>query len=248
MNTETPAPDRARFRDLLGQARDIVFLTGAGMSTESGIPDFRSATGLYASGVSEEVFDIEVFQKRPEVFYRFVREYGPAFRKAKPHAGHLAITRLHEPPLVRVAVITQNIDSLHQQAGNPTVLPVHGNLATSICRECGAITATEALWGEVEAGRVPRHGCGGVFKPDVVFYGEPLPEAIFRAARNRIYAADLLVVCGTSLSVFPAGGLPRGRQPTCRVVVINQGETWLDAEADLVFREPAGEVLGASVA
>jgi NAD-dependent deacetylase len=236
--------DFDRFQQLLKQARDIVFLTGAGMSTESGVPDFRSAKGLYATGVSEEVFDIDVFLKRPEVFYQFARTYGPAFRAARPHAGHRAITALSKRPLTRVSVITQNIDSLHQQAGNPVVLPVHGSLATSVCLECGALTVTEALWAEVEAGRVPRHACGGVFRPDIVFYGEPLPSEIFRAARNRVFAADLLVVCGTSLTVHPAAGLPRERADACKVVVINQGETWLDDAADLVFRQPVGEVLG----
>lgn len=237
----------AKLVGMLGKARDIVFLTGAGMSTESGIPDFRSDKGLYASGVTEEVFDIDVFKARPEVFYGFVRAYWGAFHAAKPHAGHRAITALSRRPFTRVSVITQNIDTLHQDAGNPVVLPVHGSFADSICQECGAVVPTENLWPQVEAGRVPRHGCGGIFKPDIVFYGEMLPQAVFRAARNRMYAADLLVVCGTSLVVNPAAGLPRERRESCRTVVINQGATWLDAEADLVLREPAGLVLGQAV-
>ncbi len=232
--------------DLFRRARDIVFLTGAGMSTESGIPDFRSAQGLYASGVTEEVFDVDVFRSRPEVFYGFVRAYLPAFRAARPHAGHKAITALARRPFANVSVITQNIDTLHQDAGNPVVLPLHGSLADSICQRCGAVTTTESLWPKIEAGRVPEHGCGGVFKPDIVFYGELLPPEILRAAKNRVYAADLLVVCGTSLVVNPAGALPDQRQSTCKVVVINQGETWLDPEADLVLREPAGVVLGSA--
>jgi NAD-dependent deacetylase len=239
--------ERARLVRLLQQSRDIVFLTGAGMSTESGIPDFRSNQGLYASGVTEEVFDIDVFRTRPEVFYGFVRAYGAAFQTAKPHAGHRAITALARRPFTRVTVITQNIDTLHQQAGNPVVLAVHGSLSDSICQGCGAVTPTEALWPQVEMGQVPRHGCGGIFKPDIVFYGEPLPGEVFRAARNRMYAADLLVVCGTSLVVSPAGSLPRERSPSCKTVVINQGATWLDAEADLLLREPAGVVLGQAV-
>lgn len=232
---------------LFRQARDIVFLTGAGMSTESGIPDFRSPKGLYASGVTEEVFDIDVFRVRPEVFYGFVRAYLPAFRAARPHAGHQAITTLAARPFANVSVITQNIDTLHQDARNPVVLPVHGSLADSICQSCGAVTSTESLWPQIEAGKVPEHHCGGVFKPDVVFYGEMLPQPVFRAASNRVYAAELLVVCGTSLVVNPAGSLPRQRQPSCKVVVINQGDTWLDEEADLVLREPAGAVLGLAV-
>jgi NAD-dependent deacetylase len=229
---------------LFRQARDIVFLTGAGMSTESGIPDFRSPQGLYASGVGEEVFDIDVFRSRPEVFYGFVRAYWPAFRAARPHAGHRAITALAARPFANVSVITQNIDTLHQDARNPVVLPVHGSLGDSICQDCGAVTATASLWPQIEAGMVPRHGCGGVFKPDVVFFGENLPQEVFRRAVNRVYAAELLVVCGTSLVVNPAGSLPRQRQASCKVVVINQGDTWLDDEADLVLRGPAGAVLG----
>lgn len=232
---------------LFRQARDIVFLTGAGMSTESGIPDFRSSKGLYAAGVTEAVFDIEVFRSHPEVFYGFVRDYLPAFRAARPHAGHRAITTLAARPFANVSVITQNIDSLHQDARNPVVLPVHGSLAASVCQSCGARTPTAALWPQIESGHVPRHACGGVFKPEVVFYGEVLPAEVFRAASNRVYAADLLVVCGTSLVVNPAGGLPRQRQPSCKTVILNQGETWLDAEADLVLREPAGVVLEAAV-
>lgn len=232
---------------ILCESRDIVFLTGAGMSTESGIPDFRSARGLYASGMNEEVFDIEVFRARPEVFYGFARRYRAAFRDARPHAGHLAITRLAGDPRRNVTVVTQNIDTLHQEAGNPVVLPVHGTLSDSVCQACGAVTDTATLWPRIEAGEVPRHGCGGVFKPEVVFYGERLPEAVFRAARNRIFAADLLVVCGTSLVVHPAAELPRERRETCKVVVLNQGETWLDDAADLVIREPVGQVLGLAV-
>lgn len=241
-------PDELQFlRELLRQAGAIVFLTGAGMSTESGIPDFRSARGLYASGINEEVFDINVFRARPEVFYGFVRQYRHAFHEARPHAGHRAITALAARPSTRVSVITQNIDTLHQDAGNPVVLPVHGTLADSICQDCGAVTDTGALWPEIEAGGVPRHGCGGVFKPAVVFYGELLPQEVFRSARHRVFAADLLVVCGTSLVVNPAGSLPRERSESCKVVVINQSETWLDDEADLVIRDPVGIVLGQAV-
>ena len=234
-------------KTLFRESRDIVFLTGAGMSTESGIPDYRSAKGLYASGVNEEVFDIDVFRSRPEVYYGFARRYRAAFRDARPHAGHLAISKLAREPLRNVTVVTQNIDTLHQEAGNPVVLPVHGSLSDSICQGCGAVTDTAALWPRIEAGEVPRHGCGGVFKPDVVFYGELLPQEVFRAARNRIFAADLLVVCGTSLVVHPAADLPRERRETCKVAVINQGDTWLDETADLVIREPVGQVLGQAI-
>ncbi len=213
------------------------------MSTESGIPDFRSAGGLYASGIDESIFDIRAFERDPAPFYRFARDYGPGIRRALPHAGHRAITALAARPATRVTVVTQNIDSLHQQAGNPGVLAVHGTLATSLCRACGTPVPSDALWPEIEAGRVPHHACGGLFKPDIVFYGEQLPDPVWRAARHRVFAADLLVVCGTSLRVFPAGSLPRERAPGCPVVVINRDETWLDGEAEAVFREPVGTVL-----
>ena len=243
----TPAASPADLRAAFDAATRIVFLTGAGLSTESGIPDFRSATGLYASGVSEEVFDIEVFRKRPEVFYAFACRFLDTVRRARPNAGHAAMAALARQPGKRVTVITQNIDTLHQDAGSPVVHPVHGTLATSRCEQCAKPVATSDLWPEIAAGAVPRHaGCGGVFKPEIVFFGEPLPERVFAAAGRAVREADLLVIAGTSLAVYPAAGLPQMRTRACRLAIVNRTPTPLDDDADWLFRDSIGAVLGAA--
>ncbi len=246
MSTKAGSSDA--LRAAFDRASRIVFLTGAGMSTESGIPDFRSPTGLYAGGVGEEVFELEVFRKRPEVFYTFARRFLDTVRQARPNAGHRAMAMLAGRPDKRVAVITQNIDTLHQDAGSPVVHPVHGTLATSRCARCGTCLPTRDLWPAIEAGTVPRHEpCGGVFKPEIVFFGEPLPEDVFDAAERAVREADLLVIAGTSLAVYPAAWLPQARSRECRLVVINRSPTPLDGEAEFVFRETIGSVLLAAI-
>ena len=237
-----------KFSGYLRRAGVVTFLTGAGMSTESGIPDFRSNQGLYNSGINEEIFDINVFDRMPERFYRFAADFLGTIRAARPHAGHLAITRLRERFGKTVRVCTQNIDSLHQDAGNSDVMPVHGTLMSSHCRRCGGEFPTDLVWAAIQARAVPRHpACGGVIKPDVVFFGEQLPETVFAAAERAMAEADLVVVAGTSLSVYPAAGLPAMRRPDSRLVLINRTPTALDGEADLVFRSPVSEVLTAAV-
>ncbi len=244
MNSATDALTK-----LFGATQRIVFLTGAGMSTESGIPDFRSPTGIYATLTSEDVFDLDAFLAQPERFYALAMRLLGGMRDAKPHAGHLAIAALAREFGKQVTVVTQNIDSLHQDAGSPVVLPVHGTWETSHCLRCNATAATRDLWPSVEAGRVPRHeNCGGVFKPDIVFFGEMLPAAVLAEAGNALRAADLLVVAGTSLQVYPAAALPGLRRSACSLVVINQTPTPLDAQASLHFAGPVGEILGAAVA
>ena len=230
------------------EAQRIVFLTGAGMSTESGIPDFRSASGLYNTGISERVFDIEAFRDTPELFYESARVFLGTIRQAKPHAGHRAMAALERQPGKQVQVVTQNIDMLHQAAGNSKVHQVHGTLEYSRCLKCGHRIKTEQLWPDIEAGMVPLHeACGGVFKPEIVFFGERLPQDVFTAAERAVAEADLLVIAGTSLQVYPAAGLPAARGPDCRLVIINQTPTPLDDEADLRFDQRIGQVLEPAV-
>lgn len=232
----------------LRASRRLAFLTGAGMSTESGIPDFRSANGLYASGISEDVFDLETFHRRPEHFYAFARQFLGEIRRARPNPGHFAIAAFEHEFGKDVAVATQNIDTLHQQAGSGRVYPVHGTIETCHCCRCGASMPSRDLWPTIERGQVPRHElCEGVFKPDIVFFGELLPEGSFGAAENAIREADLLVVAGTSLAVYPAAALPSARRHDSRLVIINRTPTALDARADLLFAESIGDVLGAAV-
>ncbi len=228
----------------MAAARRIVFLTGAGISTESGIPDFRSETGLYANRIGPEIFDLHAFLADPTPFYRFARRFLPILEAAQPNAAHRAIARLARMPGKEVSVITQNIDTLHQAAGTPAVLAIHGNIERSHCLRCGTQVPTRSLRSAILRGECPRHpGCGGIFKPDIVFFGEPLPAEVFAAAEAAVRAADLLVVVGTSLTVQPAAGLPLLRSPQCRTLVINRSETWLDPEADCVIRGSAGKHL-----
>ena len=248
-NRDTDRTTIQQFSHLLGNAGTIAFLTGAGMSTESGIPDFRSPSGLYARRVSEAVFDVQTFERTPEAFYDFAREFFPDLMGASPNAGHLAIVQLQEQFAKRVCVVTQNIDTLHQQAGSDPVYPVHGTMETVTCTRCGDEQYTDTIWGTVAAGRIPWHvKCNGVYKPDIVFFGEMLPAATLMAAEKAMAAADLLVVLGTSLTVYPASMLPSYRRSDCALVIVNQVPTDLDDQATLVFHDSIGNVLSRAMA
>lgn len=229
----------------IAQAAHIVFLTGAGMSTESGIPDFRSAGGLYSRGAGEEIFSIVRFDREPLYFYNFGRQLIRLAYNARPNPGHRAIAALEHEFGKDVTVVTQNIDTLHQQAGSRRICCVHGSIATCTCRACGTTVPGRQIWRRVERGDIPpRHAhCGGVFKPDITFFGEELPLHAFEQAQRRIALADLLVVAGTSLVVYPVASLPRMRGPDCRLAVVNKSETELDVEADVAIRDAAGETL-----
>ncbi len=245
-----PAEKLRALAEYLRNARRTVFLTGAGMSTESGIPDFRSESGLYSSGWSEEVFDIRVFRRSPQIFYEFARQHLKQFHDAAPNPGHRAIAELDNMPGREVVVVTQNIDGLHRAAGSRAVLALHGDQGTMHCLKCGAGLPAERARADIEAGRVPRHDrldCGGLLKPDIVFFGELLPEHVLHRADRAIAEADLLVVAGTSLTVHPAASLPGSRSPQCRLVVLNRSPTHLDPEADLVLRGSIGAILSGAV-
>ena len=244
-----PASDIDKLASHLRLAERIVFLTGAGMSTESGIPDFRSPTGIYATITSETIFDLDTFLDDPAPFFEFARSFFKNMQHAEPNAGHRAITDLQERHGKDVAVCTQNIDMLHQRAGTTTVYTVHGTTETSTCTRCEVRRKTEVLWPLIESGQIPRHDhCGGVFKPDIVFFGEALPEAMFAASHRAIARADLLVVCGTSLGVYPAASLPSARRGDCILDIINRTPTPLDSSAHRVIRGTIGEALADAVA
>ncbi len=236
-------PEAAKIlRGYLRETGGAVFMTGAGISTESGIPDFRSPGGLYSDPANANVFDIDSFLADPSIFYRFWARFLPVLEQARPNPAHRAIARLQDSR--KVTVVTQNIDDLHQQAGSRTVWSVHGTIASSRCLKCGARTRTAELLPFIRRGEVPGHSCGGVFKPEVTFFGEALPELDWTSSQRAIREADLLCLIGTSLTVFPAARLPAFRRPDCRLVIVNRDPTPLDGEADLVIRESAGEVFG----
>ena len=229
-----------RLHKLVEASENIVFFGGAGVSCESGIPDFRSTDGLYHQEYRwppEEILSHDFFERRPEEFFRFYRDK-MLYPQAKPNAAHLALARLERDGRLK-AVVTQNIDGLHQAAGSKNVLELHGSVHRNHCTRCGAFYALDDV---LRSAGVPRCGCGGVIKPDVVLYGEALDAATLTAAARAISRADLLLVGGTSLNVYPAAGLLRYFSGSS-LVVINKTPTPADARADLVIQDAIGHVL-----
>jgi len=223
-------------------AQSIAVITGAGISTASGIPDFRSAGGLYADQRNINVFDLDAFHRDPSIFYNFAREFYPKVRNAKPNAAHLKLAQWSRAG-EDITVITQNVDDYHQRAGSSPIYTVHGSFLTSSCIACGKNTKTEKLFPLIEKGEIPHCACGGIFKPDITFFGEMLPEYDWNAAIEAISKADLLLVIGTSLSVFPAANLPNYCSLNTPTVIINRDPTPLDDKATLVFHEDICEVM-----
>ena len=224
------------------ESRKIVFFGGAGVSTESGIPDFRSTDGLYRQQYAyppETVISQPFFDRHPEIFFDFYRNRMICL-EAEPNAAHLKLAELERAGRLQ-AVVTQNIDGLHQLAGSRRVYELHGSIHRNICRRCGkTYTARQVKdWPDP----VPRCPCGGIIKPDVVLYGEPLDEATLQGAAEAVACAEILIVGGTSLAVYPAAGLVdlyRGN----RLVLINRDPTPQDRRADLLIRGSIGEILG----
>lgn len=229
-------------RRWVSESRRAVFFGGAGVSTESGIPDFRSTDGLYRQQYQyppETILSHSFFERNPEEFYRFYRAKMLAL-EAAPNRAHRALARWEREGHL-AGIVTQNIDGLHQAAGSRTVWELHGSVHRNRCLSCGQLFGLEAV---LESTGIPRCSCGGILKPDVVLYGEPLPEKTVREAVRAIAQADLLVVGGTSLSVYPAAGFLQEYRGT-RLVLINRDPTPLDSRADLLFSERIGEILSA---
>ena len=229
------------------ESRRIVFFGGAGVSTESGIPDFRSVDGLYHQKYDyppEEILSRSFFDARPEEFYRFYREKMLCL-DAQPNPAHRKLAELEAAGKL-TSVVTQNIDGLHQKAGSLNVLELHGSVWRNFCMGCGASCTAEELLTlrEQSPDGVPRCAhCGAIVKPDVVLYEEPLDDATVTAAVRAIASADLLVIAGTSLAVYPAAGLIdyfRGDH----LAIINRTPTPRDAHADLCIAANVGDVLG----
>ena len=230
-----------RLEELIEQSRSIVFFGGAGVSTESGVPDFRSVDGLYNQTYDyppEVILSHDFFVQHTEEFFRFYRDK-LIVRGAKPNPAHLRLAALEKEGKLK-AVITQNIDGLHQAAGSRNVLELHGSIHRNFCTRCGKSYTLDQI---AQGTGVPRCSCGAVIKPDVVLYGEGLDQMVLSRAVRSLQQADLLIVGGTSLSVYPAAGLLDyygGRE----LVLINKTETPADKRATLVIRRPIGEVLG----
>ncbi|MBO6178819.1 MAG: NAD-dependent protein deacylase [Selenomonadaceae bacterium] len=235
--------------EILKNSRKAVFFGGAGMSTESGIPDFRSADGIYSQSLNqkfrpEEMASHSFLVNHPEEFFEFYRQR-MMFMNAKPNEGHFALATLEEQGILK-AVVTQNIDGLHQMAGSKTVYELHGSSLRWPCIKCGKVYPMEyALQDENKP--IPHCAdCGDVVRPGVVLYEEGLDDEIVENAIKAIGEADTLIVGGTSLVVYPAAGMIRYFRGK-NLVIINKTETSADSRANLVIREPIGETLHKAV-
>lgn len=228
-------------QEIIDGSSNIVFFGGAGVSTESGIPDFRSVDGLYNQKYDyppETILSHTFFMDKPEEFYKFYRDK-LIVKDVQPNKAHIALARLEEKGKLK-AVITQNIDGLHQMAGSKNVLELHGSTLRNYCMDCGKFYGVDYI--EKSTG-VPHCECGGIVKPDVVLYEEMLDDDTISKSVKFISEAEVLIIGGTSLNVYPAAGFInyfRGKH----LVIINKASTPADKQADLVINEPIGEVLG----
>lgn len=221
------------------ESNSIVFFGGAGVSTESGIKDFRSTDGLYSQKFDyppETIISHTFYERRPEYFFRFYREKMLPLG-FEPNITHKVLAQWEQQGKL-TAVVTQNIDGLHQKAGSKKVYELHGSVLRNYCTRCGKFYSAEFIR---ESTGVPKCGCGGTVKPDVVLYEEGLDQNTIEKSVMAIHQADLLIVAGTSLTVYPAAGLINYYQGN-RLVLINRDETPYDDRADLVFHESLGEI------
>lgn len=226
-------------RRWIEESDSIVFFGGAGVSTESGIPDFRSVDGLYNQKwhyPPETILSHSFFERNPEEFYRFYHET-LVIREAKPNPAHLRLAELEREGKLK-AILTQNIDGLHQAAGSREVLELHGSTHRCYCARCRKSFPASYI-NDCEG--VPRCECGGVVRPDVVLYEEALDQEVLTRSVDYIRRADMLIIGGTSLNVYPAAGLINYYRGN-RLVLVNRGATPRDSEADLIVRGNIGQV------
>jgi len=231
-----------KLKSLIKSCQNIVFFGGAGVSTESGIPDFRSASGVYSSNSKygyppETMLSRGFFDRHAELFFDFYRE-NMIYLNALPNKAHIALAELEKEGKLK-AIVTQNIDGLHQAAGSKNIIELHGSVRRNFCMRCGKFHSVDAVVG---CGSVPKCECGGIIKPDVVLYEEPLNSAAIETAVDYISKAEMLIIGGTSLSVYPAAGLCdyfKGKH----LVLINKTATSADGRADLVYHNSLSEVL-----
>ena len=220
-------------------AKCVGCLTGAGVSTLCGIPDFRGPQGLYKQPNAERIFDIDWFDRDPSVYYNGCAELVYGLDKFQPGPVHLALKHLEDKGKL-AGIATQNIDMLHQKAGSSNVYEVHGSPILHHCRRCGDEKTFEEIMAMLKGGGIPKCTCGGAYKPDITFFGESLPEEAFRSAQELAIRSDVFLVLGTSLTVFPAAGLPRlTLQAGGKVFIVNGQRTDLDDYAAGIYRDLA---------
>ncbi len=230
-----------RLQEIINTSENIVFFGGAGVSTESGIPDFRSADGLYNQKYKyppETIISHTFFMKKTAEFYEFYKDR-MIYDTAKPNVTHKFLAELEKTGKLK-AVITQNIDGLHQMAGSKNVIELHGSVLRNYCMDCGKFYGVEAVTG---CEGIPKCECGGIIKPDVVLYEEQLDEEAIEKTLDALQRADTLIVAGTSLSVYPAAGFIRAFNGE-NLILINKSATSYDSNADLLIQAGLGEVFG----
>lgn len=237
------APKFERLKQLIKESRKIAVFTGAGVSTLSGIPDFRGAHGVYNSpwkGMAvEEILSIDYFYSHPEIFYKWAEEVWYHLEEYQPNIVHLTLAKMEERGLLSSGVFTQNIDFLHQRAGSRKVYELHGSARHSYCTNCHAHYTYEDVAPVVRAGKVPRcTTCGGLIKPDIVFYGEPLDSSVLKRAEIAFSQAELTLVLGSSLTVYPAASFPKlTTYYGGKSVIVNAQPTGQDRDAEICFRD-----------
>jgi NAD-dependent deacetylase len=236
-----------RIAEMILESKKVVALTGAGISTESGIPDFRGPQGLWKQ-VDPRTSTVQFFRQFPDIFWQFMVDRLGSMVRAEPNRAHYALVELERMGKLS-SVITQNVDGLHLKAGSRNVIELHGNVREAVCLSCGKVVPMEEAMGKVKRGYLPpRCECGGVLKPNVVLFNEPLPEEAYRRALLESGTCDLMLVVGTSLQVYPAAYLPVvAKQRGARLVIINMEPTPLDDVADVAIHAKAGEALPAIV-
>jgi NAD-dependent deacetylase len=236
---------------LLAQAQHAVALTGAGLSTPSGIPDFRSPdTGLWENYDPLEIATLQVFRRRPTDFFKWIRSLARQMFAAQPNPAHYALAELQQAGRLQ-HIITQNIDGLHQRAGAQQVIELHGDIFTGTCVGCYAIyRSLEFKEQFIDAGHIPTcPRCGGIIKPNAILFGEALPVHALTAAKRAVANCDVLLIAGSSLEVAPASDLPMlARSRQARVIIVNQGPTYMDAYSDVLIRDDVALALPAIAA
>ena len=229
-----------KLQEIIDDSENIVFFGGAGVSTESNIPDFRSADGLYQQKYKyspEQIVSHTFFMRNTEGFYEFYKEK-MMFLDAKPNAAHKKLAELEKAGKLK-AIITQNIDGLHTAAGSKKVLELHGSVHRNYCMDCGKFYTAEDI---LNSTGIPKCTCGGIIKPDVVLYEEGLDDKTVTEAVREISQCDTLIIAGTSLTVYPAAGMVRYFQGD-DLVLINRDKTSMDGSCDLVIHDKVGETL-----
>ncbi len=241
--TQTALEDAA---ELLRKAKHVVALTGAGFSTPSGIPDFRSeGTGLWSRDEPMEVASLNTFRTAPEKFFHWFRPLAGQIFDAQPNPAHTAFAEFEQAGY-QIIILTQNIDGLHQKAGSSQVIEMHGTIRTLSCTQCfQQFPSGNFLQPFVEQGRIPQcPNCNGILKPDVILFGEQLPQAAWQAAQRATRQCDLMLVAGSSLEVMPVAGLPlQALDHGAHLIIINNTQTYINIRADIVITDNVATVL-----